>query len=131
MVYFHVPFTLELALYPLFLIPLVLFTTAVGMLFAAMNVKYRDIKYTIPFFIQAMFFLSPVIYPPSIVPDKYTFLLRFNPMVGILDAFRASVLPTRSIDWGELGIASAITLVLLAVASVYFYRTERHFADWI
>jgi lipopolysaccharide transport system permease protein len=131
MLYFHVPFTAELLLYPVFMIPLVLFTTAVGMLFAALNVKYRDIKYTIPFFIQAMFFLSPVIYPPSIVPEKYAFLLPLNPMVGILDSFRASVLPTRSVAWGDLGIATAITLLWFVIASVYFYRTERQFADLI
>ncbi|HEU4928510.1 MAG TPA: ABC transporter permease, partial [Candidatus Krumholzibacteria bacterium] len=58
MVYFHIPFTAELLLWPLLLIPLLVFTTAVGMLFAALNVKFRDIKYTIPFFMQAMLFLS-------------------------------------------------------------------------
>ncbi len=131
MVYFHVPFTAELLLWPLLLLPLVVFTTAVGMLFAALNVKFRDIKYTIPFFMQAMLFLSPVAYPTSAVPQKWSFLHYLNPLAGILDAFRAAVLPSRTISWGELGIAVGATLVLFTIASVYFYRTERSFADLI
>jgi lipopolysaccharide transport system permease protein len=131
MVYFHIPFTAELLLWPLLLLPLVVFTTAVGMLFAALNVKFRDIKYTIPFFMQAMLFLSPVAYPTSAVPEHLTWLRYLNPLAGILDAFRASVLPARTIAWGELGIAIGLTLILFTIASVYFYRTERSFADLI
>ncbi len=131
MIYFHIPFTAELLLWPVLLLPLVMFTTAVGMLFAALNVKFRDIKYTIPFFMQAMLFLSPVAYPTSAVPERLSALRYLNPLAGILDAFRASVLPTRTIPWGELGIAVGATAVLFIIASVYFYRTERSFADLI
>jgi len=131
MIYFHIPFTAELLLWPVLLLPLVMFTTAVGMLFAALNVKFRDIKYTIPFFMQAMLFLSPVAYPTSAVPERLSALRYLNPLAGILDAFRASVLPARTIPWGELGIAVGATVVLFIIASVYFYRTERSFADLI
>lgn len=131
MIYYHIPFTAEMLLWPVLLLPLVVFTTAIGMLLAALNVKFRDIKYTIPFFIQAMLFLSPVAYPADAVPERWSFLRHLNPLSGILDAFRASVLPTRTIDWGELGISIAATTVLFALASVYFYRTERYFADLI
>ena len=131
MIYFHIPFTAELLLWPLLLLPLVIFTTAVGMLFAALNVKFRDIKYTIPFFMQAMLFLSPVAYPTSAVPERLAALRYLNPLAGILDAFRASALPTRTIVWGDFGIAVGATLVLFTIASVYFYRTERSFADLI
>jgi lipopolysaccharide transport system permease protein len=131
MIYYHIPFTVEMLLWPLLLLPLIVFTTAVGMLLAALNVKFRDIKYTIPFLIQAMLFLSPVAYPAGAVPERWSFLRHVNPLAGILDAFRASVLPARTIDWGELGISIAATMVLFALASVYFYRTERSFADII
>jgi lipopolysaccharide transport system permease protein len=130
-IYYRIPFSTEMLLWPVLLLPLIVFTTAVGMLFAALNVKFRDIKYTIPFFIQAMLFLSPVFYPSTLVPKKWAFLLHLNPMVGILDSFRASVLPAQTIDWGALGIATAVTVALFAVAAVYFYRTERTFADLI
>jgi lipopolysaccharide transport system permease protein len=130
-IYYRLPFSPEMLLWPVLLLPLIVFTTAIGMLFAALNVKFRDIKYTIPFFMQAMLFLSPVFYPPTLVPKKWSFLLHLNPMVGILDSFRASILPARTIDWGGLGIATAVATAMFAVAAVYFYRTERTFADLI
>jgi len=131
MIYYHVPITAGLLLWPILLLPLVLFTTAIGMFFASLNVKYRDIKYTIPFLVQILMFISAVIFPASQIPEKYAPLLRLNPLVGILDAFRAAALPTQSIDWGLLGLATALTLVFLVLASFYFYRTEREFADII
>ncbi len=131
MLYYHMPLSPSLLLWPLFLLPLVMLALSIGMIFSSLNVKYRDIKYTIPFFVQAMLFLSPVIYGTSALPPRYQAILRFNPMVGILDAFRAAALPTRSIDWPTLGIACAVTAVLFVLASIYFYRTERSFADLI
>ena len=118
-------------MWPLFLIPLVVFTTALGMFFSSLNVKYRDIKYTIPFLVQIMMFLSPVIYGTSKLPQKYQAILQFNPMVGILDAFRAAALPTREINWLLFWLACAISVVLFTLAAVYFYKTEREFADII
>ncbi|HET6348288.1 MAG TPA: ABC transporter permease [Candidatus Krumholzibacteria bacterium] len=131
MLYYHVPISASLLLWPVLLLPLILFTTALGMFFASLNVKFRDIKYTIPFLVQVMMFISPVIYPASKLPAKYQMILRLNPMVGIIDAFRAAALPTRTIDWASLGIAIVVTLVLFAASSVYFYKTEREFADII
>jgi lipopolysaccharide transport system permease protein len=131
MFYYRMPVPVTLLWWPVFLIPLVVFATSIGMIFSALNVKYRDMKYTIPFFIQAMLFLSPVIYGTGTVPEKYRTFLHLNPLVGIIDAFRAAALPTRVIDWHALGVASLITLGLFVVASMYFYRTERSFADLI
>ena len=131
MLYYHVPISPSLLLWPLFLLPLIAFTTAMGMFFSSLNVKYRDIKYTIPFLVQILMFVSAVIYPASQLPAKYQTILRLNPLVGIIDAFRAAALPTKSIDWGLLGTASLITLGLLVLASIYFYKTEREFADII
>ncbi|HEU4365902.1 MAG TPA: ABC transporter permease [Candidatus Krumholzibacteria bacterium] len=131
MVHYDTPITAGLLLWFVFLVPLVMFATAVGMIFSAMNVKYRDIKYTIPFFLHVMLFVSPIIYPASNVPERYRLILQFNPLVGILDAFRAVVIPSRAIDWNSLAIACSVTVVLFVIASVYFYRTERSFADLV
>jgi lipopolysaccharide transport system permease protein len=131
MMYYHVPLSAGLLLWPLFLLPLLVFSTAIGMIFSSMNVKYRDIKYTIPFFVQLMLFLSPVIYPASTLPAKYRSILELNPLVGIIDAFRAAALPTRAVDWGLLGQATLVSLGLFVLASFYFYKTEREFADII
>jgi lipopolysaccharide transport system permease protein len=131
MVYYHVPVQASLLLWPLFLVPLLVFTTALGMIFSSLNVKYRDIKYTIPFVVRLLLFLSPVIYGTSKLPAKYQTILQFNPLVGIIDAFRAAALPTRAINWQLFGLACAVSVALLMIAAVYFYKTEREFADII
>jgi lipopolysaccharide transport system permease protein len=131
MLYYQIPITAGLLLWPLFLIPLIMFTTSLGMFFSSLNVKYRDIKYTIPFLVQILMFISPVIYPTSEMPAKYRVLLKLNPLVGIIDAFRAAALPTRSIDWPLFAVSCAITAVLFVLAATYFYKTEREFADII
>ncbi len=131
MLYYKMPVPFGLLLWPALLVPLVVLSTSLGMIFAALNVKYRDIKYTIPFFLNVMLFVSPIIYGTTTVPDKYRNVLIFNPLVGIIDSFRAAVIPTRSIDWPAFWVACGVTAVLALIASVYFYKTERWFADLI
>ncbi len=129
--YYSVPVSMELLAWPLLMVPLVLLALGVGMTLAALNVRYRDVKYTLPFIIQAWMFLSPVIYPTSMVPEKYRVLMFLNPTGGIIDAFRASVLDTRTINWGGFGISTAVTLIIFSIGLWYFRKTEREFADII
>lgn len=131
MAYYHFPFTLELLLWPVLVLPLTVLVVSIGMVFSALNVKYRDIKYTIPFFIQMMLFVSGIIYPSASVPERYQALLRANPLVGLINAFRACVFPTQTIDWHEVGVSCAIIAVLFVLAATYFRRTEKFFADLI
>lgn len=104
-------------------------SVGVGLWLSALNVQYRDIRYTIPFLIQIWMFVSPVIYPVSMVPEGYRWLLSINPMGGVIKAFRASLLGHQSIDWALLGISTAIILVLFASGLSYFRRMEKTFAD--
>jgi lipopolysaccharide transport system permease protein len=108
-----------------------LFALALGvsMILAALNVKYRDVKYTLPFLVQFWLFATPVIYPASIIPERYRLLAALNPLTGVIDAFRASLVPVRHVDWGLLGVSSAMTLVILLTAAVYFRKAERTLAD--
>ena len=129
MLYYSVRPSWGLLLWPVLVLPLVMLALAVGMIFAAVNVKYRDIKYALPFFIQLWLFLTPIIYPTSIVPERFRFLVALNPLTGIIEAFRASLLPTRAVDWGLLGISVAIIVGLLAIGTAFFRKTERAFAD--
>jgi lipopolysaccharide transport system permease protein len=131
MLYYDVPFTLGLLLWPVFLVPTALVVVGLGMILSALNVKYRDIKYAIPFFIQSLLFITPVIYPTSMVPERLRFLLYFNPLTGLIDAFRAAVLPTREINWTGVGISVVVALILLFLATLFFRKTEREFADII
>lgn len=129
MVYYDIPFGWGLLLWPVLMIPLVLLAMGIGMILSSLNVKYRDIKHAIPFFIQSLLFITPIIYPTSIASDRIKLLLSFNPLTGLIEAFRAAMLPTRSIDWGLLGLSVAITLVIFVFGTFYFRKTEREFAD--
>ena len=118
-----------------FLLPLLaalLFFCALGagLWLAALNVQYRDIRYVIPFLIQLWLFSSPVIYPASIIPEGYRFLLELNPMTGIIKAFRLCLLGGTP-DWVSLLVSAAVTFALLISGAWYFRRMERTFADVI
>jgi homopolymeric O-antigen transport system permease protein len=105
-----------------------LLAAAVGMWMSALNVKYRDVRYALPFLIQIWMFVTPIIYPATIVPERWRWLLAFNPLTGVIEGFR-SALFGRSFNWGGLGAAAAITLVGLVYAAYAFRRMEREFAD--
>jgi homopolymeric O-antigen transport system permease protein len=119
----------SLLLAPFLIVLLFLIALGVSMILAALNVWYRDVKYTLPFLVQLWLFATPVIYPVSMIPDRYRFVVALNPLSGIIDAFRASLVPTRQIDWQLLWISSVVTLGIFAMAVVYFKKTERAFAD--
>jgi len=131
MAYYGIQPSLELILWPILIIPLVFLSLGVGMVLAALNVKYRDIKYTIPFLIQLWLFLSPIIYPTSIIPERFRFLSSINPVSGIIEAFRASLIPTKQIDWALLSTSMILSLLILVLGWFFFTRTERNFADII
>lgn len=102
---------------------------AVGLWLSALNVKYRDVRYTIPFVTQFWLFMSPVAYPSSLVPEPWRFLYAFNPMVGVIDGFRWALLG-KTPGPGMLLVLSAVIVGLLMVGGLfYFRRMEKTFAD--
>ena len=117
------------------LIPVLLLITfmaavGLGLILASVNVKYRDVRYVLPFFIQILLFLTPVIYPASIA-GKYSFILALNPMMGVIQTARAALLGTTAINWLLVLVSLISTFVLLALGTYVFKRTERYFADII
>ena len=103
----------------------------VGLLLASLNVKYRDVRHILPFFMQLLIIVTPVIYPISIVSERYRWLLGFNPMAGVISTARASILGTADIDW-TLNFVSAVSMVIYFVLGYfYFKKVERYFADVI
>jgi homopolymeric O-antigen transport system permease protein len=130
--YFHIqPGWVGLAMVlPMLLLTLVA-SLGVGLFLAALNVKYRDVKAAIPFIIQLGLFLTPVIYPVSLVPKRYGWLINLNPMSGVINTMRAGLLGQGQIDWPALGVSTLSALVLLLLGLAYFKRTEREFADII
>jgi len=119
-----------LLILPLLLLLTFLASIGLGLLLAAVNVKYRDVRYALPFVIQILLFVTPVIYPASIA-GKYSTILALNPMMGVIQSARAALLGTTPINW-MLILTSAITgIILLAIGLTYFKKTERYFADII
>jgi lipopolysaccharide transport system permease protein len=118
-------------LWPAFVVPLALLSLGVGMILATLNVKYRDVKYVVPFGIQLWLFVTPIIYPLSMVPERYQLLLAFNPLSGIIQGFRYSLAPGISMDWYQLGISLATIVTIFIVAVTFFNRSEKAFADFV
>lgn len=132
MVYYHItPGLVGI----LMLIPMLALSLAaalgVGTFLAALNVKYRDVKAIVPFIIQLGLFLTPVIYPVSLVPKRFQWILNLNPMSGVINTMRAGLLHQGMIDWRGLLVSTISALVLLALGFAFFKRTEREFADII
>lgn len=113
---------------PLLVAGTVMTALGVGMLIAALNVAYRDFRYIVPFMIQLWLFLTPVIYPVSVVPPGWRWLLSFNPMTGLIGGYRAALLG-QSMPWTALGVSLVIGVVIFIAGAFYFQSTERTFAD--
>lgn len=103
---------------------------ALGIWTSALNVKYRDIRYALPFVIQILMFLTPVIYPVSFLPARWQWVLRLNPLSGIIEGFRDAIFG-RPFNWNGLAISAGVALGLMLVAACIFKRMEREFADVI
>jgi lipopolysaccharide transport system permease protein len=130
MVYYSVAITWKIMMLPFLMLLTTMLAVAVGTLLAALNVKYRDIRYAVPFMIQLWMFASPIIYPLSLVPKKWHWILALNPMTGIIEAFRSSLFG-RSFDWSVLAAAVVFTVTLLFFSAYQFRRMEKSFADII
>lgn len=130
MVYYHIGLTTQLFLVPLFLFGTILAATGVGTLLSALTVAYRDFRYVVPFLVQIWMFITPVIYPSSIIPQEWRWLQSLNPMAGLIDGFRASFLG-RPLDWPNILISMGVSIVLFFIGVIYFRSVERRFADII
>src|SRR3989442_2810686 len=118
----------------LLLLPIsILLTTlalAMGVLFSALNTKYRDVRYALPFLLQIWMFVSPIIYAASLVPREWRWLFSLNPLTGIVGSYRASLFG-QQIHWGALAYAMVFTLMFLSVSAYTFRRMEKSFAEVI
>src|SRR5215470_17529645 len=128
MIYYGVGATWNLLMLPALIVLTTLLAIGIGMWTSALNVKYRDIRYALPFAIQLLMFATPIIYPVSLLPARWRWAFNINPLTGIIEGFRASFFG-RPFNWPALAISSAITLALLVYAAYHFKRMERTFAD--
>lgn len=130
MIYFRVGITPGLLMAPVMIVLLSLLALGLGMWTSALNVKYRDVGLALPVFIQLWMFVSPVVYPLTLVPERWRFVYSLNPLVGIIEGFRAALFG-KSFNWQALGISAIVTVALLVYAGYVFKRREKTFADII
>jgi lipopolysaccharide transport system permease protein len=130
MLYYRVTLTVQILFLPVLIIMTALFGLGVGPWMSALKVKYRDVRFALPFLIQLWLFVSSVILPSTSVPQKWRWILLLNPMSGIIEGYRAALFGF-PFDWTALGIAFSLTIVVLFYAIYAFGRVERSFADII
>lgn len=128
MAYYGFVPTINVIFLPLLVIFAMMTSLAVGLWLSALNVKYRDFQYTVPFLIQIWMFASPVVYPASMVPEQFRFLYALNPMTGVIEGFRWALLGTNP-PTTMIFISLGVVIALLISGVFYFRRMEQYFAD--
>lgn len=121
----------RLLLLPLFVALALLAAMGAGLWMAALNVRYRDVRYLVPFLVQFGLYVSPVGFSSSIIPEQWRLLYALNPMVGVIDGFRWALLGGDSFDAGGCALSLLVCLAFFLSGLAYFRRAERTFADVI
>lgn len=130
MIYYQIPPTLGVLLLPLFLLLAFITSMGVSLLLSAMNVKYRDVRYIVPFLMRFWFFATPTVYPSSLLDEPWQTLFGLNPMVGVVEGFRWALLGTEP-PQAMIFLSVVVAVVLLISGLIYFNRVEKTFADVI
>ncbi len=123
--------TMQLLLVPVLLMVSMLLGFAVGLWLGPVNVRFRDITHTLPFVLQIWMYATPIVYPLSMVPERWQALYSLNPMVGVIEGFRWALLGRGQPDFQAMLVSGVVIVVLLAGGLLFFRRSERHFADVI
>lgn len=130
MVYYQMPISSKVFLLPLFLALAFLCAFSFGSLFAALNVRFRDVKFALPFLLQVWMIASPVFYPVSLIPEKWQLVFALNPLTGVIDGVR-SALFGEEFHWAIIGTSAASALVAALISLFVFRQMEDGFADVI
>lgn len=131
MLWFNIMPTLWIFLIVIPLLLSILLASGLSFWLSAVSAKYRDVRYLVPFFVQLMLFVTPIIYPPSYLSGSLSWVVTLNPLAAIVTAQRSFVLGTGIVDWAPLGISALIALLLFFGGLLYFSRYERELADVI
>ncbi|MFM8321017.1 MAG: ABC transporter permease [Chloroflexota bacterium] len=129
MLYYGVPLTARLLALPGLVLLALASALAVGLWLSTLNVRYRDVRHFTPFITQLWFYLTPIAYPTSLVPEALRPLYALNPMVGVVEGFRWALLGAQAVDGGVIAVSSAMVLLLLIGGLFYFRSMETVFAD--
>jgi len=129
MIWYNLKPTVGVLLLPLWIILAMLTALAAGTWLSSLNVRYRDVRYTIPFLTQIWLFSTPIAYSSSIVPERWRSLYGLNPMAGVVEGFRWGLLGKKPPSLHMVMVSAGVVVLLLIGGLIYFRRTERTFAD--
>ena len=129
MAWYHIIPGERIAILPLLILLMVFTAAGLGLWLAALAVQYRDVNYATTFGMQLLMYAAPVVYPVSLVPADVQMLYAVNPMVGVIEGFRAVLLETRPVPWDFIAIGSVTALIVAVSGAFYFRRKEQIFAD--
>jgi lipopolysaccharide transport system permease protein len=131
MAFYGIAPNVKMLVIPFLMIVAALLALSIGLWLAPINVRFRDIKHTLPFMIQIWMYASPIVYPLSMVPEQWRVLYSLNPMVGVIEGFRWAVFGQGEPNFMALGMSAIIIVILMAGGLIFFRRMERTFADVI
>lgn len=131
MVWFHTTPTLWALLLPFLVLLMMLTAAGLGMWLTSLAIRYRDVRYAVGFAVQLLMYAAPVVYPASLIPERFRLLYGLNPMAGVIEGFRAALLGSRPMPWDLLAVGSATAILIAIGGALYFRRMERIFADLI
>jgi lipopolysaccharide transport system permease protein len=114
---------------PLFVAILVMFVAGAGMWLSALAIQYRDVRYAMGFAVQLFMYAAPIVYSVKLVPEDFRFLYALNPLVGVVEGLRASVLDAGPIPWSWIAEGAVVSILVFISGALYFRRKERLFAD--
>ena len=130
MVYYQIAPTWNLVYLPLLVLLMMVIPTGVGLWLSALAIRYRDVKFAMPFVIRMLIYSAPILYPISAIPEQIRFAYSLNPIVGVIEGYRACLLGM-PMPWEYILPGSVVAVLVLAFGAIYFRRMERVFVDVI
>lgn len=130
MVYFRISPTWNLAYLPFLVVLMMIIPTGIGLWFSALAIRYRDVRFAMPFVIRMLMYSAPILYTASAIPEQYRFIYSLNPIVSVIEGYRACLLGT-PMPWVFILPGTAVAVLLLIAGAMYFRKMERVFVDVI
>jgi lipopolysaccharide transport system permease protein len=132
MIYYQFVPSINIIFLPLLLVVTFFASFGAGLFMATLNLKYRDFKYVVPFMVQIGFYISPVGFSSSIIPEQWRLIYSLNPIVGVIDGFRWCIIGSdANIYWPAFAVSLTVTVIITVVSIRYFRKTEKAMADFI
>jgi len=129
MAWFKIVPTIWIVAFPWLMLIMILSAAGLGLGLSAVAIRFRDVSHAMPFMVHLLMYATPVVYPASLIPDRYRLLYGVNPMVGVIEGFRSALLGTNPMPWDLIMVGSVSAVLMVACGLVYFRATERIFAD--